>query len=141
MGISKKLEVIKMKKILGILLVICVAITFIGIASAAEITITDVKFNIPDGYTEADSDQQDLGDGLISDSKVYINGDKNITIGVLTFGGNTQDVTPELKNPVSKVIKNKTGTYSAEEHKFFYKEGNKVILIQDPDEKFEDIIV
>ena len=130
-----------MRKIFAILLIICVAITCLGIASAAEVTIADVKFNIPDGFTEISSDQQDLGDGLTEESKVYAKGDKNFTIGVLTIGGNTQDATPELKNPVDKVIKNKTGTYSADEHKFVYKEGKKIILLIYDDEKFEDLIV
>lgn len=130
-----------MKKIIGILIILCVAITFLGIASAAEVTISDVKFNVPDDYKESGGDKQSLGEGLESEYKVFIKGDKNITIDVMTLSGNTKDVTLPVDDGVDKTIKDKNGTFSASKHVFQYKEGNKVIMIQDSNDKFEDIIV
>ena len=40
------------KRIMGILLVICIGLTIIGAVSAEEISVGDVKFNIPDGFKE-----------------------------------------------------------------------------------------
>ena len=130
-----------MKKILGILLIICIAITCLGIASAAEVTVSDVKFNIPDGYEEVAKENNDAGNGLTIESRTYANGDKNISVGVMTLSGNAIDVSANFDDAVEKVIKNKNGNYSASKHAFEYKDGKKVIIIQDNDEKFEDIIV
>ena len=43
---------LKYKKIIGILLVIGIAATFLGVVSAAEVEIDGVKINLPDGYKE-----------------------------------------------------------------------------------------
>ena len=130
-----------MKKILGILMIICIAITFLGIASAAEVTVSDVKFNVPDGYKEINSTKENLGHGLTSESKIYSNGNKTIAIGVMTLSGDTVDVSSQHNDSVSKTIKDKNGTYSAQDHIFEYKDGNKVIMLKDDSEKFEDIII
>lgn len=40
----------KYSRIIGIFLIACVVITFLGIVSAEEITVGGEKFNIPDGF-------------------------------------------------------------------------------------------
>ena len=41
---------LKYRKIIGILLVIGIAATFLGVVSAAEVEIDGVKINLPDRY-------------------------------------------------------------------------------------------
>lgn len=130
-----------MKKILAILAILCIAITFIGIASAEEVTIADVKFNITDGYNETASNSQNLTDGLQMDSKMYMKGNETISINVMTLSGDVVDVSPNFNDGENKTINNKTGLYSPSTKTFHYQDGDKIIEIQDTTEKFEDIII
>ena len=131
-----------MKKILGILIIICIAITCLGVASAAEATVGDTKFNVPDGYELASNYSQKVSAGIDIDTHIFLNKEnKNITIDVSTLSGNVADIPPQFSDGVEKTVKDKNGTFSPSSHKFHYKDGNKVIEITYDQDKFEDIII
>lgn len=94
------------------------AVVMIGCAYAADsITISDVNFTIPDGFTEDtdeaiinESDSED-GQNYIVNAKTFEKDDQYIIIDVLEY---EQNATDDMINDVgdNTTIKNVTGYYS-----------------------------
>lgn len=119
-------------KIIGILLIICVAITFLSVASAAEIVINGEKFNLPDDF------QKDNESSTISKSStgtdenvIYGNGVDFVTFAINSFNSGTPNL-PTGDNYTDKTIKGFEGKYRVDEwgnEEFNYINNNKLIYI------------
>lgn len=133
------------RKILAVLIVAAVAA--VGCAYAADstsnaevITISDVNFTIPDGFTE-DADEElvdepnaDQGRNYVTSQKVFDNGNKTLVITVDTYEENlTDDYVSDFGDKTT--INNITGYL--DENSFFsmftYVDGEKLIVITSDD--------
>ena len=133
-------------KIVGILLIICVAITFLGAVSAAETVINGEKFNIPD--------KKKKNDELSSVSKAsygtdecafYEKGDDGISITVSNLNGGAPNL-PTDDGYEDKNIAGIDGKYREDPDgaEFVYVDGQMSVTIWLPNNcsvSFEDIII
>ena len=136
----------KFSKLIGIFLVVCIAITFLGVASAAEVTINGEKFNIPDGFEKNEE--------LSSVSKTTYGTDElavfdkdldSISITVTSLNGGTPNLPVEEKYS-DKTVNGINGKYCEDEDgaQFVYNDGDRSITIWLPQNctvSFEDIVV
>lgn len=137
----------KHSKIIGILLIVCVAITFLSVASAAEIVINGEKFNLPDSYQkdEASSTVTKTSTGT-DENVIYGNGLEFVTFAINAFNGGATPDLPTGDNYTDKTIKGFEGKYRVDEwgnEEFNYINNNKLIYISktpDCNLTFEDII-
>ena len=101
------------------------------------LTLHDVKFNIPDGYKE-DESQRKIGetsdDGKYS-TCVFVNGDKTIKMTV-KYGSNSLEYSVEGKEVITlKTIKNTAGYATrGTPIKFMYEINGNQATIEAPDE-------
>ena len=131
----------KFKTIIGILILVCVAITCLGIASATE-TIDGVEFNIPDGYKLTDQMTETPIEGVTHTENTYTNGNKNITIEVMSKGDSGVTIETTFDNQTEKTIKGYTGNYSQKKlTSFAFEKGDKHVVVSSSDAKLEDIII
>lgn len=130
----------KHKKIIGLLLFICIAVTCLGIVSATE-TLDGIEFNIPDGY-KLESNQSDTPiEGVTHSEYFFKNGNKNITIEVMTKEDSAISIKTEFVDNAPKTIKGYEGNYSQKTNSFTYDKGEQHVVIAAHDAKLEDIII
>lgn len=125
----------KSVKIVTVLAIVLVAITFLGVASAAEVTIGDEKFNIPDGFEEDAEGSEDIKD---STGTTYIKCYKNdqddaIIINVVTVddGSLTLEKLPGFKDASFNGI---DGLFNKNTTEFEYVHDGKQIFVSAHDE-------
>lgn len=130
------------KKTVCILFVICVAVTFLGIASAAEVTILGETFNIPDGFEENKTMEKETlnSDGTTSLRKGYNNGTAGIIITVNSHNGKPKLPTtmPDFTN---KTINGVDGIYSEDRDIFHYVNDTLSIDISVYNIDIEEIVI
>ena len=135
-------------KIIGILLVICIAITFLGVASAAEVVVNGEKFNLPDDFKkdEEASTVEKTSTGT-DENIIYGNGIDFVTFAISSLNSGTPNL-PSGDNYTDKTIKGFEGKYRADDgygnEEFTYINNNKLIMIcitPDSNVTFEDIII
>ena len=123
-------------KIIGILLVICVAVTFLGVVSAAEVEIGGMDFKIPNGYKEDVDAAKETTD---SDGTTYFrsfsdgSGGKYV-INVITSSTGTITGTPINDGDEQKVINGIDGLYNREKKEFTFIKDGKLVIISGADE-------
>ena len=132
------------KRIMGILLVICIGLTIIGAVSAEEISVGDVKFNIPDGFKENSKLSGTMpGDDIFEETiyKTYANGTDNITINVAKAKADVQKPHPMFEEE-GKTINGHEGVYNETYQSFTYFEDGCLIMVcaSNPD-IFEQMLI
>jgi hypothetical protein len=143
----------KSTKILAVLVIILVAITFLGIVSAAEVTVGSQKFNIPDGYKEnttnakersSSTDVPNTNQGINTKSayKSFSNGTNYISINVVDIeGGSGNPVLSNEPGYENKTIGGIDGMYNPDTKCFRYVKDGSIMIVAAPDEKtMEEII-
>lgn len=126
-------EKMKSMKIFGVLVIILVAVTFLGVVSAAEVTVGDQSFNLPDGFKEnTTAAKEKMGS---SGSKTYVKSfvndeGKTVTINVIVAPEGTKKVSIDPQpGYVNKTINGVTGNYNGDVYRFEYLNGTTQILI------------
>ena len=114
--ISKKVIKLKYKKIIGILLVIGIAATFLGVVSAAEVEIDGVKINLPDGYKE---------NATGSSEKMNV---------ITSNQGSISGLPHAQGGEVEKTISDVKGLYDEDKHHFTYVQNGKMVMLSGVDE-------
>jgi hypothetical protein len=137
--------VIKLKygKIIGILLVIGIAATFLGVVSAAEVDISGVKINVPDGYKEntTGSSEKVNGDSTTIVKKYYSDND-TFFINVISNQKGAINTPQAQGGQVEKTINDVKGLYDSDKHQFeFVKDGKLVVLTGVSENELNEIIV
>lgn len=154
------------KKILILGLILIAASTLVSTISAEdinELTINDIQFKIPDGFTayendlestETDTDDGEVDtediDGTVVDSKItneYVNGNQKleITVGILANGQKIESINPAGFE--QKTIAGKDGFFKKDiddgvnQFKFEYLEDGKLVKIQAPSEEMISQII
>lgn len=137
-------------KIIGILLIVCVAITFLGVASATEVVVGGEKFNIPDSYVKNNdsSSVKKTSTGTEEHAMYSGEGADYITIVVTTFNSGSPNV-PKENGSVEKTINGVQGQYSDNfggmgMENFAYISNDKLVMItKNPDSNvtLEDIVI
>ena len=133
----------KFGKIIGILVVVLVAVTFLGIASAAEVTVGSQHFNLPDGYKENATMTKEK---TSSDSKTYVksfvNGKKSVTINVIELSEGAKPVFKEESGFKNRTINGVDGIYNPDTHQFQYGNGSRIIhMSANSDSLLEDFVM
>ncbi|MBQ2653813.1 MAG: hypothetical protein IJF83_14650 [Methanobrevibacter sp.] len=138
----------KYGKIIGILLVICVAITFLGVASAAEIVVNGEKFNLPDDFKKDNESSTVTKTSTGTDENIiYGNGFDFVTFAISSFNSGSSPALPTGGNYTDKTINGIDGKYTVDEYgneEFVYINNNKLIMISltaDSSLSFENIII
>ena len=127
----------KSKKIIGILVVVLVAVTFLGIASAAEVTVGSQHFNLPDGFKEnttaakekVSSSNTPGSTATKTYVKSFYNGDKSVMINVIELPAGSKLVLKEESGFVNRTINGVDGVYNPDTHQFKYGNGSNIIHI------------
>ncbi len=120
-------------KLLGVLVIVLVAITFLGVVSAAEVEIGNQKFNLPDGFKEDVSSSKEMVSS--SNSTTYVKKFTNdagdsVLINVVTAPPNVVGVNlPDDADAKAKTINGVNGSYNENGHKFSYINGTTMIII------------
>lgn len=137
-------------KLIGILLIVCVAITFLGVASAAEIVVGGEKFNIPDNYVKNNDSSSVKKTSTGTEEHAMYNGDgaDYITFVVTVFNSGSPNV-PAQNGSVDKTINGVEGKYTDNfggmgMEQFAYINNDKLVMItKNPDSNvtFEDIVI
>lgn len=124
------------KKSIGILVVFLIVISSIGIVSASEVNIDDVKFNIPDGFKENTAESEVIKDSSGTTTiKCYENDEKEgILIQVISMSeGRIEEVDPE-PGDVNKTINGIEGFYNNDTTEFKFTADGKLIFVSAHDE-------
>lgn len=117
---------------IGIFFILFTLTLSIGGAYAEEISVDDVKFNIPDGFEKNSTASKYIKDQTGSTStEVYSNSNTDmIIINVLTPNKNVKYKLPENKEGyINKTIQNIDGIYNEDIHEFIYLDNEKLIFI------------
>ena len=142
----------KFGKIIGILVIVLVAVTFLGIVSAAEVTVGSQHFNLPDGYKENTTDAKEMvssnsGPGSSSINtktivKSFVNGKKSVTINVIELPEGSKSKLQPGSGFVNKTINGVDGAYNPDTNQFQYINGSNLIYISsNGDSLFEDFVM
>ena len=137
------------KKIIGIFLIVCVAMTFLATVSATEVTISGEKFIIPDEFEEEkDTSMVNKDSTGTTETKCYVHNMDYITITISTInnGASGFPIDDDYKN---KTINGTEGLYKVDEYgneEFVYLNNQKTIYITltpgtSDKVPFEDIII
>lgn len=138
----------KYSRIIGIFLIACVVITFLGIVSAEEITVGGEKFNIPDGFNRNEGGCY-VAKGTTSSEEValydIVDNAEYISILVSSSPG-VEPTLPDGPEYEEKTIAGIDGKYSEDEAgvTFMYAHNEKFISISlsyNCSASFEDIII
>ena len=136
----------KYSKLISIILIVCVAITFLGVASAAEEVVNGVKFNIPDGFVK-NEEMSSVSKSTYGTDEIafYENGDDCISLTISSLNSGIAGL-PQGDKYEDKNISGINGKYSSDEdgEEFSYAIDNKSITIWLPHNctvTFEDIII
>ncbi len=124
------------KKSIGILVVIFIVISSIGIVSASEVNIDNVKFNIPDGFKENTAESEVIKDSSGTTTiKCYENdAEDGIVINVISMSeGSIEEVDPE-PGDVNKTINGIEGFYNNDTTEFKFTVDGKLICVSAHDE-------
>ncbi len=134
--ISKKVIKLKYKKIIGILLVIGIAATFLGVVSAAEVEIDGMKINLPDGYKEnATGSSEKMNGDTKTIVKRYYSADDTFTVNVITSNQGSISGLPHAQGgEVEKTISDVKGLYDEDKHHFTYVQNGKMVMLSGVDE-------
>lgn len=134
----------KYGKIIGILVIILVAVTFLGVVSAAEVTVGSEKFNVPDGFKEDTSKAKEKESATgTTYVKSFSDGKTSIIINVNVFGGDITGVKlneePGFEN---KTIKGIDGMFNSDTHSFEYATDNATVYISaTSDDVIEEFLI
>lgn len=133
----------KVKRLIFVLIALCVAITFMGVVSAAEVEVAGEKFNVPDGFEEnASASKQIYDSSATTTQKTFTNGTHKIIIMVDEFSPGKKPKLPKIKNDYeNKTFNGVNGAYSELKNTFVYKNGQKLITISSARVPFEDIVI
>ena len=129
----------KFGKIIGILVVVLVAVTFLGIASAAEVTVGSQHFNLPDGFKENTTAAKEMvssnsGSGSSSINsktivKKFSDGKNNVIIDVVELSDGGKPKLEEESGFSNKTINGVDGVYNPDKHEFRYVNGSNIIHV------------
>ncbi|MBQ2831623.1 hypothetical protein [Methanobrevibacter sp.] len=129
------------KKTFGILFLILVLITSVGVICASqEVDFAGKKFNIPDNYKlkESDTNLDDDGFGYqIYSCSDNIDEDIIININVNTHLGTLNPNPGEVEKTVNGV----DGFYDSSKGTFTYADGDYLVSIQAPEQLLEQIVI
>ena len=134
----------KYNKLFCILIVICVAITCLGVVSSAEITIGDEKFNLPDGFKEVPGDNTTEN---TSDTNIYIKFFENskgdsIIIQVDAPKDGSKFILTKNPGDENKTINGIDGLYNKDIKVFTYEHNGKLITVSVTNENLlKDVLV
>jgi hypothetical protein len=134
----------KCGKLISILIVVCVAITFLGVVSAAEITIADEKFNIPDGFKEnpGGNNPGSSSNGITTYKKEFENSNGDLFIIQVDILDDGEFMLTPNNGDVNKKINGIDGLYNDQLKVFTYVDDGKLITISVSDEGLlKDILV
>ncbi|MBQ2653812.1 MAG: hypothetical protein IJF83_14645 [Methanobrevibacter sp.] len=136
-------------KIIGIILIVCLAITFLGVASAAEEVVNGEKFNIPDNYVKNEDNSYVKKTATGTDENAVYNCNNDfISIVVVVINKGIPNI-PEDSGAVDKTINGVSGKYvenstDTGNAKFIYVHDNRLVtIVKNPDSNvtFEDIVI
>lgn len=134
-----------LNKIIGILMIFCIATTFISAVSAVELVdIEGVKFNIPDGYEE---NVEEIGMVETANNttifKYYFDHEYHgIAIGVMKEDNVNLTLPTDMHGYETRTIKGIEGFYDEEDNIFAYEMDGKLVEITTTDVNLlEDVIV
>ena len=107
----------KYGKIIGILLVICMAITLLGVVYATEVVINGEKFNLPDDY-ERDNETATVEKDSVAtyENVIYGNGNEFVSFAISSFNSGAYPDLPTGDNYTDKTINGFEGKYCADEY-------------------------
>lgn len=134
-------------KIIGILIIVFVAMTFLGVVSAEEVVVNGEKFNIPDGFekNEEVSFVEKTSTGTDEEAE-YDKGVDVIMIYVTSVNGGGIAGLPIIENTTNMTVNGIEGQYWVDEYgnmQFDYLQNRKSISItlNGNFTSFEDIMV
>lgn len=119
-------------------------VAFLGVVSAAEVTIGNEKFNIPDGFKENSNQscviQDSSGTTYI---KAYDNADdEGIAINVIIDNSGTPELPDDMPGTVNKTIKGIDGIFNNDTNEFTYVHNDTMVTVCGPSEALlEEILV
>lgn len=132
-------------KVLGVLVIVLVAITFLGVVSAAEVDIGGQKFNLPDGFKEDVSSSKEMVSS--SNSTTHVKKFENdagdsVLINVITSPPEVVSVNlPEDADAQEKTINGVNGSYKESNHAFSYINGTTMIIISGNNETIVEAFI
>ncbi|MBQ2653814.1 MAG: hypothetical protein IJF83_14655 [Methanobrevibacter sp.] len=136
----------KYSKLIGIILIVCIAFTFLAVVSAYEVTVCGDQFNIPYGFEKDDAYSTVSKTAMgTQENAVFTNGIDIIYIGVSVMN-NGGVVLPTGDNYTDKTVNGVSGKYYEDDTGigFIYIHGNKCITISFPNDSnstFEEIVI
>lgn len=139
-------DIMKYSKLIGIFLLVCIAITFLGVASAAEVTINGEKFNIPDGFVK-DEELSSVSKSTYGTDEIalFSKDFDSISISVTSLNSGTPNLPTDEKYS-DKTVNGIAGKYceDADGKEFIYNDGQRTITIwlpKDTNVTFESLVV
>lgn len=116
------------KKIL-VLCIIALAVVCVGVVYAAEVTIANEKFNIPDGFNENTSAAKEkVGPQETTHVKQYVSDKGNVIINVIEFKKGKPQL-PDRPGYVNKTINGIDGIYNEDTNSFSYVRENNLVTL------------
>ena len=109
------------KRAIGILLLICILAVTVAAVSAQEVTIGDVKFNMPDGFEKVESKCGTIpADDIFEETtyEAYTNGKESVVINVAKTKVDT--LSQAMLDEVEKTINGYEGVYNETYKSFTY---------------------
>ncbi|MBQ2652713.1 MAG: hypothetical protein IJF83_04090 [Methanobrevibacter sp.] len=125
------------------LIVIGIAVTFLGVASAAEEIINGETFFIPDGFVENETLYKETidSDGIKTIQKGFNNGTAGIIISVGDYGNARPKLPTTMPDFTNKTINGIDGIFSEDRNTFIYVNGTHDININVYNVALEDILI
>lgn len=120
-----------------------IAVTFLGVASAAEEIINGETFFIPDGFVENETLYKETIDaeGIKTIQKGFNNGTAGIIISVGDYGNGRPKLPTTMPDFTNKTINGIDGIFSEDRNTFIYVNGTRDININVYNVALEEIII